>query len=330
MGIRENLMFSKVKWKQFKNYSGPAIYGKKKFKYYDGFFNHWSRAVWLVSQVESGGRFGSVCMYDGTGITSGLIQAVAVYPRELANEDDDPADDQGPLWQMLQMIKTNNPGVLLELESELRKSPLCGWKLDNGKVIDLETGNLINGRIIREIFTPCEGTVPKWGLYWEYSKIRALIFHRIFNNQKTFQSQIDYGVKHFKKLAKRKVKGLKNKTVSDILYPANFDASNFMVTDDPTDLAAAVFYSYAINAPRKAFEILRISDHVFKSQNPFPVSKQKKSFHEILISNLAVEDYGRWHFLHKNGRYQRTRNAAMKVWPKWMFKGPNEIMPKSF
>jgi hypothetical protein len=50
----------------------------------------------------------------------------------------------------------------------------------------------------------------------------------------------------------------------------------------------------------------------------------------VLIKKLAITKYGRWDDDIPNGRYQRTRNFAAKIWPSELFVGNKAIMPKDF
>ena len=63
--------------------------------------SHLHKAAWLTAGVESGFKYGTVISYDGTGITAGIHQAVAVYPRHL--------DDQGPLWKLTARVLSAVP-----------------------------------------------------------------------------------------------------------------------------------------------------------------------------------------------------------------------------
>ena len=77
----------------FKEYAGVRIKGQKPLSSFPLSRRHLDRASRLTAEVESGGRFGSVMSYDGTGMTAGIHQAIAVYPKNLK--------DQGPLWKLL-------------------------------------------------------------------------------------------------------------------------------------------------------------------------------------------------------------------------------------
>ena len=102
----------KVSYRKRKNYSGPLIAGTEPYPAPSaeraGF--HIDRAYWLTTRVETGGKFGAVMAYDGTGMTAGPDQHIAVYPKELANEDLNAADDQGSLWKLLRRLEVCDPG----------------------------------------------------------------------------------------------------------------------------------------------------------------------------------------------------------------------------
>jgi hypothetical protein len=93
----------------------------------------------------------------------------------------------------------------------------------------------------------------------------------------------------------------------------------------------AVFFSNSVNAPAMAFRKL----HQALSNSPVtsyyrgvPLTKGPKA--NRIINALGTADYARWNFRLVSGRYQRTRKAAMKVWPKDYFTGEYSIMPRNF
>lgn len=325
-------MFNKVKWRRFKNYSGPMIRGKKKFLL-SPTADHWERVVWLTAKVETGGKFGATNAYDGTGNTSGLIQGIAVYPKELAHEDNNPADDQGALWPMLEYIRLNHPDLTRRLEDEFLE---CGWVLKGGCVRVIEedgsSGSPVNGRLLREELTPNQGKVPKSGEEWVQAKNWALMFHEIFNNEKSFAAQIQFGIEHAHKVAKRKPFFLRGKSISSLIYNNEIKDTKLFTVNDPMDLAMAILFSNAVNAPAMAFKKLKQAfDFYAGSENKRPnwqSPSDRLKFANLLVRILGHAEYGRWNFKIDTGRYQRTRKAAMKVWPKEFFTGKDAVMPK--
>ena len=95
----------KIRRLKYKNYAGLQIKATVPVKISPyGMQEHLGRAAYLTEQVESNGMYGSVMNYDNTGMTAGLHQAIAVYPKELEDKDFNAADDQGPLWKLLRRI----------------------------------------------------------------------------------------------------------------------------------------------------------------------------------------------------------------------------------
>ena len=115
-----------VSWKKFKHYSGPRIVGKKNFILVEN-PTHLEKALYLTSIVESGAKFGTIVMFDGTGVTAGLTQAIAVYPRELQHEDNNALDDQGPLWKLLSRMEYECGASVNNLWNKFKE---VGWYLD--------------------------------------------------------------------------------------------------------------------------------------------------------------------------------------------------------
>jgi hypothetical protein len=284
------------------------------------------RVLWLTSKVESGGNFGAVMAYDGTGMTAGLHQAIAVYPKELADEDLNAADDQGSLFALVASLPNETTASLRSMFASEGWS-LIGTDLRYAKdatvqigsvTVRAKTGSLVYGDHIRDVFTPVDGKVPRSGPQWDESKRWALAFHEVFSNPKTFDAQVDFGVKHFNNTSQRKkltVAG-RTATLQEWLYgsgPLSAEA----------DLATAVFWSHSVNGPSVAYRILTS----VLEKDPLP----SKGFASRLLRDLAHSTYGRWNFSVPSGRWSRTRLAAKAsgLWPKEFFE-PTGIMPETF
>ncbi len=319
-------MFSKVKWRRWKSYSGPVIKGKIPFNLSEN-ADHWDRVVWLTARVETGGKFGATTCYDGTGNTSGLIQAIAVYPRELAHEDNNPADDQGPLWKMVEAVRQDAPELLERLDDEFKE---IGWKLVDGVICYADSENeIVPGKEIRNELTPTEGTVPRSGPSWQEAKGWALLFHNIFSHPDSFKAQVKFGLDHAHKNARKKPVILHRKTIESLVYRGDVNDTKLFSLKDPLDLAMAVLFSNAVNAPAMAFRKLSQALRLFGRRPNWQNPEDRRRFAKRLIRVLANANYARWNFKIATGRYQRTRKAAMKVWPKEMFTGSKAIMPKT-
>jgi hypothetical protein len=314
-----------VSFSSYGSYSGPRIRGKKSLDLRRD-SSHMDRVLWLTSKVESGGNFGAVMAYDGTGMTAGLHQAIAVYPKELADDDLNAADDQGSLFALLASLPSDTTTALRALFASE------GWLLvgedlryaDDTVVhigdvtVRAKRNSLVYGDHIRDVFTPVDGKVPRSGPRWEESKRWAVAFHEVFSNPKTFDAQIAFGVEHFNNTARRKKLSVAGRTatLSEWLYggsPLSMEA----------DLAIAVFWSHSVNGPSVAYRILTS----VLEKDPTP----SQGFASRLLRDLAHSTYGRWNFSVRSGRWSRTRLAAKAsgLWPKEFFE-PTGIMPETF
>lgn len=332
-------MESKVKvlWRKYKRYSGPMIRGTTTFLPPNGARknHHVDRAFWLTTAVETGAKFGAVMAYDGTGMTAGLDQHVAVYPRELSKPDDGNAlDDQGTLWKLLRRIETVRGGGLFreDLSQLWENLAKAGWYLAQDGVLRMLTdGSPVEGNRIRDQFTPIGGN-PNTPLRKDEAKHWALLFHYVFASSATFRAQVEYGKEHLVKRTKRRHLKMKGGLVPNIsamvpvasLYPV--ELTRLCVGDatipwtEEQDLAMCVYQAHSVNAPAIANKIL------MRSIGP----KQYGADPGKLIRLLGNSKYGRWDDDIKHGRYQRTRSAARAsgLWPKDLFDGKGAIMPK--
>jgi len=323
---------NKVKWMKWNRYSGPRIKGTTPYHLPDD-ADHWERVLWLTSIVESGGKFGAVIAYDGTGTTAGLTQCIAVYPRELRNEDNNPNDDQGILWKLIEEVRKDNPELLQRLDEEFKE---IGWFISpGGQVLHRAGGEIVLGRLLRDELTPpSRGAVPRRGEHWDGAKGWALIFHDIFADPKSFDAQITFATEHTHKVAKRKPKALRGKTIQEIIYEDHLEQLGpSWNKEDPLDLAMSVFWSNSVNAPAIAFSKLQRAVNILKGSSGTSPLDLSLSYHREVMARrlvrlLGTSSYGRWNASEPNGRYQRTRKAAKKVWPARFFKGPKALMPR--
>lgn len=290
---------------------------------------HIKRASWLTAMVESNGVFGSVMNFDGTGMTAGIHQAIAVYPRELINPDGKAKNDQGPLWKLLNRLSDIVPGHKI-----WRKIERAGWYIAQDNTLRfIDTGKYVDGFAIREEFNGSkDGVVPLRGKDRNSSEHWIIICHDLMSNEKTFLAQEKFGEEHFVKRAKRVKlrfsKNFKEYTIDRLIY-RNFNHithADFSLSE--MDLAMCMFWNYTVNAPSQALKIMcKVSDYVFGYGHA--ISFPEDLFSEKLIRSLGTSSWGRWDDDIKNGRYQRTRKYAMMsgFWPKKLFVGKNAIMP---
>lgn len=302
----------------------------------EGRDTHLLRASWLTAMVESGGKFGCVINYDGTGMTAGLHQAIAVYPAQLMKKDGNLRNDQGPLWKLLNLVRpvTKSAELWDEIETTgwfLAKDNTLRY-LDYGEFV--RNGGLVDGLIIRGHFTGASnGVAPESGLKRKQAERWVRLFHDVFVNPATYDIQEEYGMQHFAKRASRatfrfsKRSDWQGLTMDDAIYQDTaIDIATF--EDEPElDLSLCMYWSHSVNAPGIALKKL------CKTLGSLLGPKGSRSnFARVLIRNLAKTKYGRWSCEIKGGRYQNTRTYAMKsgFWPAKLFEGRDAIMPKSF
>jgi hypothetical protein len=290
----------------------------------------------LTAKVETGAKYGAVMAYDGTGMTAGLDQHVAVYPRELSKPDDgNNLDDQGTLWKLLrriEMISVASPSFA-EARANLwdALSHEVWYLAQDGVLRSEEDGEPVGGKELRQVFTPHDGKVValwqrKQAAFW------AERFHELLCHPATFRAQVEYGKEHLVKRSKRrklmkKYKGLwvSMGIVADVAYDQ--EELTMLQVDKhlspELDLALCMYQAHSVNAPAIANRALREAFN--KTYNP-----ASEQFPWVLIKKLGNSKYGRWDDDLKNGRYQRTRAAARKsgLWPKSFFDGIHAIMPK--
>lgn len=316
---------TKVLWRKFRSYAGPMIKGTVPYEVPELQHNHVERAFWLTAKVETGAKFGSVMAYDGTGMTAGLDQHVAVYPRELSGKDDGNAlDDQGSLWKLLRRMEyvEGGPGYQSRLAVLWTAFENEGWYVAQDGVLryakdfnpgDRRAGKPVFGHEIRNVFTPMNGA-PQ-GVH---DKIQAeqwaRRFHLLFGHGAGFRAQVEFGKEHLVKRTKRR--GI------EWAY-GNQEVSSLTVSrlGEDLDLAMCMYQAHSVNAPAIANRALRKAAD-YRSRSGVDPAK--------LIRLLGNSKFGRWDDDLKNGRYQRTRSAARAsgLWPRSLFDGKDALMPK--
>lgn len=298
-----------VTWRRWKTWSGCKIAGVKDFTLDGDKENlHMWRALWLTAQVEGGGKFGAVQSYDRAGISAGLEHKIAVYPKSMK---------QGSIWKLLREFELHAPCEALdELWDALKEKKM--YIAQDGSLRHYETGRLISGAEIRNLVAPPNGKVPRRGPNWEEAKRWAILFHNLFADEATYETQINSAIHSLvsgngrNETAAYKVSvGVEHPTV--IRYGENISPEH--------DLAWAVYHSFSVNAPGKARQRLAASRPDGSAQWP-----------KRLIRTIGTTNYGRWHDTQDGGnRYDRTRVYAIRsgFWPENLLKGPGAIMPKN-
>lgn len=295
---------------RFRDFVGTKIQGIKEYPKPTG-GRHLDKASWLTSVVESGGKFGTVISYDGTGITAGIHQAVAVFPRALGR--------QGPLWSLLQSISDSvYCQELKSLESTLLTE--SGLILNSGVVTDTK-GVPVTGKRLRAALTgSADGIMPESGPQRILAETYAQAFHSVFSSDVTFGIQVSYGQKHFISLSKEKLKS--GHSIEDTLMSCMKVSEFYPKTESELelDLALSMLWSHSVNAPAIADSVISpiLSSNIPRADIP-----------RILIRRLGNNSFGRWDDDIPGGRYQRTRTAAMSLWPSEFFEGKRALMPKN-
>lgn len=346
-----------VQYKKFRSYSGPKIRGTVPFTISDTETRHVARAFWLTAKVETGAKFGAIVAYDGTGMTAGLDQHIAVYPKELSKEDYDATDDQGSLWKLLRRMETVDLNPQGAVDEEYRRALNWLWAhlranswyvAQDGVLrywedtsvqrksykIDVRAGDPVFGLEIRDELTPKGGKVILGTEGWMFAKEWAAGFHRLFVNPMGFKAQQHFGEEHMVARTKRKRRWrhrLDHRfSVEELVYPADITVLEVAGPGAPEsrwlspemDLALCMYQSHSVNAPAIANRALSsVLNHTHPSGSTFA---------RRLIEKLGNSSYGRWDDDLATGRYQRTRSAARAsgLWPKGLFDGPKAIMPK--
>lgn len=284
---------------------------------------HIDKAEWLTAQVESGGRYGTVINYDGTGMTAGLHQCIAVFPRNL--------NAQGTLWKLLHKIrpKCESTGEWKALDKMFSD---VGWSLGlDGVLRSIVDGRVIKGGEIRTQFTGGEdGKMPQSGAGYDQAVKWAQAFHEVFVHPSTFQAQRDGALELFIKSNDRTKMDDSKKAKTLTVQEAIYGSKHFSTLTDgdllpDLDLAMSLYWSNSVNAPGAALSRLCVAYD--KAGSPNEGKPQGAAFAQHLIAVLGNTTFGRWDDDIPGGRYQRTRKAAMALWPKEMFGGPNAIMP---
>ena len=324
-------------FKTYKKYSGPVFVGSQKIPI-PTLARTLERQHWLTTQVETNGTYGTVVMFDGTAITAGPDQFILVYPRELANEDFNAKDDQGPLTRLLRRLEPTG-GLAKDIESLWVLFAAENWYLAQdgllryleaakvrvgGRNISVRPGDVVHGAILRNTITPIQGTVPRKGKEWDKACSFGEAVHRLFSNPAGIPVQDAYGQE---KLVKRYTR-LRNFmdtscTLDTYLFGQSITSATVFDIGQEMDLAMAVWYSNSVNAPAIALKKLKACAQ--------QCTNDLESFPARLVKALGTSSYGRWNAAEKNGRYQRTRRHAMRsgLWDRSLFTGRDAIMPVS-
>lgn len=324
-----------LKWSKFRRYSGPVIKGKdsilKPWARREAF--HVDRAYWLTTMVESGGKLGAVMMADGTAVTIGLDQHVAVMPKNLFS--------QGGAWKLLRRLETVDGDVSFKTAVQYLWDALAevGWYISqDGKlrfanhfvdtskrdgVWTYKPGEKVPGDLVRNELTPMGGRVPEDGPRWEQAVRWARLFHKVTAHPDGEHAQIEFGKEHLVDRTHDRSWFLNRAYLGQEVSAIQVDKDGWTPA---LDLAMCMFQSHMVNAPAIARKRMEM---VYKTMAP--VQKCDDTFAKKLIKAMGNCRYGRWDDDIKYGRYQRTRSIARasSLWPRSLFDGKKAIMPRN-
>lgn len=291
--------------------------------------------------------FGAVVGYDGTGITAGLDQHIAVYPKELSAEDYNAENDQGGLWKLLRRLEVvdgteSYNKVIADLWTKLAEE---SWYIAQDGVLRYDSdgmyvftdgtekmitaGDPVFGAHIRNVLSPVHGAVPCEGPDWEQAEEIASLIHNVMAHPDGFKAQVEFGKEHLVERTKVRRARVKKKTRWHKVVDAGYSGREVTSLklgedwDEETDLALCVYQSHSVNAPTIANRYLL---------QAYLDTKDRGNFPRKLIQLLGGSLYGRWSDDIRFGRYQRTWRAAMGsgLWSRNLFVGASAIMPESF
>ena len=311
------------KHKKYKKYSGPVLYGRDKIDI--EMDTTWDDApfleklVYITATVESGGFYGSVFMADGTGITAGLCQHVAILPRRM---------QWGGFWKLMAFIDCVFPVYHYDLSRLLEEQ---GWFFQPDCVLRGYDDIPVPVHVFRNTVTPVDGAVPDGGPELEDSVRWCKAVRQIFAHPHTYRAQLMYECRHFQKMIERNhfrrnsassaslfwnsFHGvLDGKRVSDVAFPRGVTCQT-PFEDPHIELAMLVLLSFAVNAPKWAYTALdkTLKFHGHNGMVPLDGHTRSRLFACELVKNLEQAGGTKWDDDRKYGRYQRTRNVLNEV-----------------
>lgn len=305
----------KPKWVQFKKWSGIIVRGSELVEKPVPPGMHMDRAVWLTSRLE-GAAWGTVQSYDGAGMSAGMLHNIAVQPA---------SGEQGSLFQLLLRVFSHLDAIAPVVAQPL-KTALAdqGWYVaQDGVLRSSRTGGRIAGVLIRDVFAPPLGVVPKSGLQYREAVQWALLFHRLFAHKQSRKPQLDYAIKW--------LAGGQSKLELSVYRDATDDPAldspiglDFSSMDPRVELAMCVYHSFSVNGPSPAARCLT---QVFKKWKP---SRDPEPFAKALVRRLGAYPYGRWRDQPGDGanRYDRTRRVIWSAPELFDSHLANVLMPR--
>ena len=244
--------------------------------------NHLDKACWLTSAVEVGAKFGTVQSYDGAGISCGIDQKIALFPKTML---------QGELWKFLLKIEEGIPASNPNLKAVLDGLDKAGWYLDTKGVLRQKSnGAPVNGQQLRAEFSPPNGVVPASGPDFDKAVHWAQTMSRLMSDPVTFNIQ----TRQTKNDLLTSQKDLESQVYSRYCHIVDASAAVLGTNITPElDLAMCVYHSFSVNAPGKARTVL---------QEVLNQGHGVLDFSKALVKALGTNTYANW-----KERYTRTR-----------------------
>jgi hypothetical protein len=280
----------------YQNYSGYKVAGLRAFSPADVADSHLERAVWLASQVEGGGTWGTVQGYDGCGISGGLLHNVGLYR----------TGEQGDFWKLIDAInldvQASARGALPELEAIKAELARLRWEVRGGLVRFQNSGVVVNGHVLQtELSGP--GGNPQTLIDRARAAAWCARFSALLENQRTYSVQKRFAANWMYRSqttvearAYALALGRPPRDEEIISLPMH-------VLGEPFDLAMCCLHSHSVNAP--AIALTKLTDTLAHCT--------PADFPQRIIRALATSNYGKWHDT-KDGanRYDRTRLACAR------------------
>jgi len=305
-----------IRWVQYKTWSGVSLRGAEPVgKPTSG--RHMDRAVWLTSQLE-GPYYGTVQSYDGAGMSAGLLHNVAVLPSTM---------QQGSLFALLRRMADQAPNALgvAGLIGALANADLV--LAEDGKLRERETGGVATGEMIRDLFAPPKGKVPRRGEDFDTACFWAEAWNRAFSDPATFVAQGDYAVTWLcaggRQTELEAYRLFTRNPALDSPICLTVGQNGACALPEALDFAMCVYHSFSVNGPAPAETALKQALATMKKK------LDVIDFGKTLIRKLGTSGYGRWHDNpdDKGNRYDSTRLAAWRsgLWDQGLVR---LLMPK--
>lgn len=261
---------------------------------------HIDRAVWLAGQLEAP-TWGTVQGYDGCGMSGGIIHHIAVGPRDLS---------QGSFFPLLRRVfdhlDATSGAPVNKSRIELRLDAL-GYQLGRDGKIRTKAGELLPGRDVRGMLGARDGNTARKGAdadkaLWWTTECRDLLSH-----PSTRKPQSDYAALWLAQGNSSLELGVYRRFSRLVRLDAMLDVEARSLPPE-VDLAMCIYHAFSVNGPAPAAAVLKAVEAI---TDPMSFSKR-------LVRGLGKRQFGRWQDEPGDGgnRYDKTRRAALRFWPK--------------